>query len=114
MKPLELAKKIAFQLKDNEYKLCSVITDKRGRVLSIGVNSYKKTHPFMAQAAKKYGCAEKQYLHSEIASLIACKSKPYAIYTARINRKGESQNAKPCEICEAVLKESNIKKIYYT
>ena len=40
--------------------------DKRGQLLSVGVNSYTKTHPLQAYFAKKVGHSERQFLHAEI------------------------------------------------
>lgn len=98
----------------DQYRLIAIITDKRGKVLSIGQNSYCKTHTRQAYYAKKvhFGC--KIYLHAEIDAIIKCNGKPHAIYVARVNRKGEPVLAAPCPICQSAIIDSNIKHIFHT
>ena len=38
-----------------KHKITAIIYDKKGRVLSIGQNSYIKTHPYQAKIAKQVG-----------------------------------------------------------
>ena len=91
-----------------------IITDKKGRILSVGKNNYKKSHPTQAYYAEKVGNRDQIFLHAEIASLIKCRGKPYAIYIARVSRGGEPRLAKPCLICWQAIKDAGIKEIYYT
>lgn len=107
---IELAK----NLTNRKYRLVAIITDKRNRILSIGFNSYQKTHPKQAFFSQKYGNGQKIYLHAEISAILKCKHKPSKIFIARVNKKGEARLAKPCSICEQVIKQLNIKKIYHT
>lgn len=111
-KTIELAK----NSKSIQEKICSIIVNKKGLILSIGYNSYKKTHPLQKKYARKTGNNNKIYLHSEISCIIGLSydSKPYAIYVARVNNNGEPLLARPCAICELAIKEAGIKNIYYT
>lgn len=94
--------------------ITATIYDKKGRILSIGTNSYTKTHPRQAEMAAKCGYHYKVYLHAEIAALVRCKSDGYKIKIERYNKSGDPLLAKPCEICELAIKEAGIKYIEYT
>ncbi len=83
-------------------------------MLSIGQNSYIKTHPRQATHAKKVGEPERIYLHAEISALIKCRGKPYKIKVERKNKEGQYMMAKPCPVCEHAIKESGIKFVEYS
>ena len=96
--------------------ITAVIYDKRGRVLSVGQNSYTKTHPKQARLAARVGLHEKEYIHAEVSALIRCKnlSKAYRIVVTRINKKNKFANAKPCPICALAIREAGIKVVEWT
>lgn len=96
--------------------LTAVITDKRGRILSIGQNSYIKTHPLQAHYARKTGNEHKVFLHAEIAAIVKCKdlSKAHKISIFRYNSKGKPMNAKPCSICQMGIEAAGIFNIEHT
>ena len=96
--------------------ITAIIFDKKGRVLSIGKNSYIKTHPTQARYARAVGLPEKQFLHAEIAAIIKCKSleKAHRILVTRINKKGKPALAKPCLVCEVAIREAGIKEVDWT
>ncbi len=48
----------------------ATVYDKQGNVVSVGYNSYIKTHPLQAKLACRCGQPEKVYLHAEIAALV--------------------------------------------
>lgn len=91
-----------------------VITDKKGNILSIGVNNITKTHPIQKKFAKRSGNIERQYLHAEIHALIKCNGRPHTIYVARITTKELTALAKPCAVCSLAIKEAGVKKVVYT
>ena len=99
-----------------KYEIVARIYDKRGRVLSVGKNSYSKTHPLQAHYAKRSGYPDRIYLHAEIAAIASCKSlgKAYLISISRLGRSGETRLAKPCATCQAAIKQSGIKIVEYT
>ena len=99
-----------------KHALTAIITDKRGRVLSIGQNSYVKTHPLQAHYAKKAGMHHKVFLHAEMAAIVKCRdlSKAHKISIFRHNKKGEPMNAKPCPICQGAIESAGIKNIEFT
>jgi tRNA(Arg) A34 adenosine deaminase TadA len=110
----DLAIKIAKTRCPLRYNFVSVVTDKKDRILSIGLNSFSKTHPTQARLAKLSGQGDKIYLHAEIDALVRCKSKPDSIYVVRLNCKGQIRPAEPCVICRMAIKESNMRNIYHT
>ena len=117
---LQLAIKVASALPiiRGQQRLCSVVSDKRGKVLSIGVNSYNKSHPLMAKYAEQTGTPEKCYLHSEVAALVALnyndRQKAHKLSVARVMKNGETGLAMPCPICQLAIKELGIKEVSYT
>jgi len=98
------------------FELTAIIYDKRGKVLSIGKNSYFKTHPLQHKHAVAVGLPEKQFLHAEIHAITRCKklNKAHKIVVYRYNDDGEASNAKPCKVCMSAIKAANIKIIEHT
>lgn len=98
------------------FSVTAVIYDKRGRVLSIGQNSYKKTHPLQAEYARVTGEPHKVYLHSEIDAIIKCPdlSKAEKIVVFRHTEDGSPANAKPCKICQHAIKLAGIEIVEHT
>lgn len=96
--------------------ITAIIKDKRGRVLSIGKNSYTKSHTLMHTHANKVGLPHKIFLHAEADAVIKCKdlSKAYKIEVYRFNNEGKPLLAKPCVVCESLLKSTPIKIIEHT
>lgn len=114
-KILNIAADIAKNLVDQKYKIAAIITDKRNKILSIGWNSYSKSHPLQFRWAKKNHNNHRIFLHAEISAIVRCKEGvPYHIYIARVNRKGGVRLAKPCPICEMAIQDVGIKKVIYT
>jgi tRNA(Arg) A34 adenosine deaminase TadA len=96
--------------------LSAVIYDKRGRVISVGQNSYVKTHPLQAKHAAEVGLPDKQYLHAEIHAIVRCKdlSKAHKIFVSRWDKKGNPMLAKPCPVCVSAIEAAGIQLIEHT
>lgn len=89
--------------------------DKKGNLLSVGFNSYKKTHPLQALLAAKVGHPYKIYLHAEISAILRAGDKSiHAITVERYNADGLPVNATPCPICALAIKIFNVKKVSHT
>lgn len=101
---------------NNKHALTAIIYDKRGKVLSIGQNSYVKTHPVMAKYAEEAGEPYKVFLHAEVHALIKCKdlSKAHRIFVSRYGKTGQPLNAKPCPICMGAIRRAGIEVIEHT
>jgi len=97
-------------------QVTAVIYDKRGRVLSIGQNSYVKSHPIQAKYAKLAGLEHNIYLHAEIAAITKCQdlTRAYKIFVVRYDSLGNPTLAKPCKICQSAISATNIKVIEHT
>jgi len=106
--------KLASKLENKKQRIFSIITDKHGKIIGSGGNSYSKTHPTMAYYAEKVGDINKIFLHSEISALVNCKSKPENMYIARVSRDGQPVKVSPCPICKLAILDSGIKKVITT
>lgn len=93
----------------------AIAYDKRGRVISIGKNSYCRTHPLQAKYASKSGNADKVYIHAEIDALVRAKSrKIHSIFVSRLDAHGNYVLSKPCASCMLALADFNISIIGHT
>lgn len=98
------------------FSITAIIYDKRGRVISVGQNSYVKTHPLQAKFSRQVGEPEKVFLHAEIAAIAKCLdiTKADKIVVTRFTEDGKPANAKPCAACAAAIKSFGINKIVHT
>ena len=98
------------------FEITAVLYDKRGRVLSIGKNSYIKTHPYQAKCARKVGLPEKQFLHAEIHAIVRCKQlhRAHRIVITRFGSSGLPKTAKPCPVCISAIQAAGIKYVEHT
>jgi deoxycytidylate deaminase len=94
-----------------QHKVSAIILYK-GRPLSFGYNNQTKTHPKI----KKY--SEVKTMHAEMAALFRMKDtsilKNCSIVVYREDRMGNAALAKPCDVCQAILKDYGIKEITYS
>ena len=89
--------------------------NKRGQLLSVGFNSYTKTHPLQKWFAGLAGMDNKQYLHAEVDAILRAKGKPiYRIVVERFNGKRFPMLAKPCPICQEAIRAYGIKIVEHT
>ncbi len=98
------------------HNITAIIYDKRGRVLSIGKNSYIKTHPYQKELACKCGFPDRIFIHAEIQAILKCKNleNAHTIFVSRYSANGKPLNAKPCPICTEAIRLANIKIVKYT
>ena len=96
--------------------LSAVIYDRKGRILSIGQNSYVKTHPLQAEHAKRAGLPEKQFLHAEIHAIVRCKdlTKAHKIFVSRWGKNGQPMYARPCPVCMSAIEAAGIELVEHT
>lgn len=97
-------------------EITAIIKDKKGRILSIGTNSYHKTHPMQAKCAHKVGMPERIYLHAEIDAIVRCNniSKAHSIHIFRKGKDRKFLLAKPCPVCQEAISMTPIKEIFFT
>lgn len=99
-----------------QQQVTAIIYDKRERILSIGQNSYIKSHPVQAKHAKLVGKDHNIYLHAEISAIIRCQdlSKAHKIFVSRYDAYGNPTLAKPCTICMSAISAAKIKVVEHT
>lgn len=97
--------------------MTAIIKDKKGGLLSLGKNSYIKTHPLMYKTARSNGNFNPLtvYIHAEVDAIVKCKNieKAYSIDVYRINSAGKYVSSKPCSVCLSVIQSTGIRKIGY-
>lgn len=98
------------------FGVTAFIYDKRGRVLSIGKNSYVKTHPLQIAHAQLVGLPEKCFLHAEIHAIALCKQldKAHRILICRYDAYNNPKCAKPCAVCQSAIAATPIQLVDYT
>ena len=96
--------------------ISAIIFDKKGRVISVGQNSYIKTHPMQARLAANSGRPEAIYLHAEIHAITRCAdiNKAHRILVTRYDSLGRPVMAKPCAICSSAIAQTPIQIIDHT
>ena len=94
----------------------AVIYDRKGKVLSIGQNSYIKTHPLQWKHAVKTGNPEKKFLHAEISAIVKCKNldRAHKIFVSRTDKEGRYRLAKPCAVCASAIQAVGISIVEHT
>lgn len=96
--------------------MTAIIYDKRGKVISVGQNSYVKTHPLQAKYAAIAGMPDRQFLHAEIHAIVKCKdlTRAYKIFVSRWDRSGRPALAKPCPVCISAIEAAGIEIVEHT
>lgn len=123
MKHIEYTKRKASSLEwrgeRGKQAIYCTIWDKRGRLLSEGGNSYKKTHPRQARVAEREGKEHKQFLHAECNAILSLVRKrkekeAYLLCVVRVNKEGGERLAKPCVVCQSLIDEVGIKNVCFS
>ena len=85
-------------------------------MLSIGQNTYTKTHPLQAKHASLVGMPLSVFLHAEIHAIVRCKdlTRAHKISVFRFGRNGTPMPAKPCKICMSAIHAAGIRHIEHT
>jgi deoxycytidylate deaminase len=85
---------------------------KSGRVVGTGFNKFKN-HPTIIQTELiKSHCSR----HAEQVAIHQAgrNAKGAIIYVARVSKKGEDRNSRPCNLCYSLIKKVGIKQVIYT
>ena len=96
-----------------KFRHAAICLDSKGRIVSYATNS-SKTHPIQAEYARRTGKDHKVSLHAEIAALIRAREDIETVVVARINKKGELRNSKPCPICSLALQEAQVEEVWFS
>lgn len=88
------------------HNLCALTVNKN-QVLSVGYNS-RKTHTIMSSSRMKM-------LHAECDALLRCGDPTDAdIIVARLKWSGCPGMAKPCIVCQNILRRAGIRRVIFT
>ena len=102
----------------HQFDITAIIKDKRGQILSIGKNSYIKTHPNMHKLVSKLKSEspKRVFLHAEIDAINKClnldKAHIIEVY-AYDHIKKCYKPSQPCVICYSGIAMTPIKYIQY-
>lgn len=101
---------------NRKQNITAILYDKKGKILSIGRNSYHKTHPLQAKSAQAVGEDYKIFLHAEIDALVKAKNwdKAHKLVITRFTQDGKPALAKPCKICQHAIKLAGIQLVEHT
>lgn len=96
------------------FKITALAYDRRGKLLSLGTNSYIKTHPLAGYYGRKSGVPEKVFLHAELDALIKARGKVHRLVVTRYDAAGNPVNSKPCAACQLAIKDYGVKHVTHT
>jgi len=101
-----------FAKKSEAKKKHGAVVVKSGRVVGTGYNKNRNNPLFCSPEHIKPHASR----HAEVHALREAGDNVAGavLYVARVNNFGQDRNSKPCRLCEAVIKEANIKKVIYT
>lgn len=90
--------------------------DKRGRLLAVGHNSYKRTHRLQAYYSDKVGRPKAIYLHAELSALLKARTKGrvHKLVVERFGKRGQPLCAAPCEACQLAIKDFKVVVVMHT
>ncbi|MNQ96233.1 Cytidine and deoxycytidylate deaminase zinc-binding region [compost metagenome] len=115
---IEHARQIALGIPYQRHKkrVVAVLTDRKGKVVSVGINSYEKTCAKQGRIAKRLGLDEKVFTHAESHAINQDKlMKGYKLTVVRIGARGELCYSAPCPICsERIRQTKNIKVVEFS
>ena len=96
------------------YEITALAYDKRGRLLSVGRNSYTRTHPLQAKYGRRAGKPNAIYLHAELSALLKAREQVHKLVVLRYDKDGNPALAKPCPACQLAIREFGVKNVEYT
>lgn len=98
-----------------KHYITALAYDKKGRLISVGHNSYVKTHPLQYRLAARSGNPNKIFLHAEVDALIKARGqKVHKLVVMRRGKSGRWLNASPCPSCKLAIKEFGVEKVEHT
>lgn len=97
------------------YEITALAYDRKGNLLSVGRNSYVRTHPLQAHYCRKSGGHPSAvYLHAELHALIKARQPVHRLVVLRYNKDGTPALAKPCAACQLAIKDFKVKYVEHT
>ena len=101
-----------FAAKSKSRRMHGAVVVKSGRVIGTGYNKDRNNPYYVSPEHIKTHCS----VHAEVDAIRDANGnvKGAVLYVARVNARGQDRDSKPCIRCQAVIKESQIKKVIYT
>lgn len=96
---------------DNQ-NIVALAYDKHGHLISVGRNSYKKTHPIQYKYATSANRGQ-IFLHAEIDALIKAHFHVHKMVINRIGRTGRLLASQPCSMCLAALMDAGVEELEF-
>lgn len=112
MKYLHILQKLSKKSNNETYKIGAILV-KGGSIISIGYN-HQGTHKLIEY--KRHLRPRNNTIHAEIHTVLGISKKEAehcTVYVARFTSQGVA-NSKPCTLCQNILTEMGIKKVFYT
>lgn len=97
------------------FKVGAVIV-KKGKLISAGANS-DKSHPVQKRYDSERGFKTHHSCHAEVRAILNSKVNVLtgcSIYVYRETKNGTLGKARPCAACIKMLRDYDIKRIFYT
>lgn len=99
----------------SEYRHGAVLC-KAGAVVAHGVNQVRRR---LTMEEIKAGAPVKLTVHAEEAAIVQVRHfiqdmGDLDLYVARVDKGDGIRNSKPCPTCEAMIRVSNIKRVFYS
>lgn len=96
-------------------EITALAYDKRGKLLSVGRNSYIKTHPLQQRFARKARQHDRVFLHAEVDALIKARGQHvHRLVVVRLDKDNRPALAKPCECCQLAIKHFGVRHVEHT
>ena len=99
-----------------KFEIIATAFDKKGRVISSGVNLYRKSHTLMAKYAEIAGESDQKiFIHAELSAVLKAGDKQvHSLLVQRHLSDGSLALAMPCRTCQAMIKDFGIKEVTYS
>jgi len=99
----------------NSQHISFLVKNKKcNQIICFGINNKRKTDPLANKYGYRFSC-----VHSEVACIKLFPYPPsklsqHIMINIRIMADGSIGMSKPCKICQKLLKDFGIQKVYYT
>ena len=113
LKAIELATEEALNIGAPLNFKHSAVCLKKGKVTGVGINSHR-TNWVQRIYARRLGLNKKLAEHAEFAALRSADGIADTLVVVRVGADGKLLNSKPCKICALMLKESDVKHLYFS
>jgi len=114
---MEIAYETSFLSKEKKRFNLGTVIAKGGRVLSLGVNSFKRSPrdpKVSGRALSTQTCAETMAVLRAVKNHRENVLQGSTAYVTRRRADGSSAMAKPCIFCQKLLAEAGVKGVFYT